>query len=145
MQLTSRLCCRSGKVRLRLSRNDFNDAEAIAEAVQRPTMRPGKTVILCRSADRRSKERAMHDKFSRRIEEALDRLAARLARSKKRIDPTTVNRQIGRIQQQNQRSAARFAIKLEPDGCPAGFRLGVIYNDAFDDWAAISELSLIHI
>jgi len=97
------------------------------------------TVILCRSADRRIKERAMHDKFSQRIEEAFGRLAARLACSKKRIDPTTVNRQIGRILQQNQRSAARFAIKLEPDGCPAGFRLGVVYNAAFDDWAALSE------
>jgi transposase len=97
------------------------------------------TVILCRSADRRGKERAMHDKFSQRIEEALKRLAARLARAKKRVDPAGVNRQIGRILQQNQRSAARFAITLEPDGCPAGFRLGVIYNDAFDDWAAISE------
>ena len=97
------------------------------------------TVILCRSADRRSKEQAMHDKFSQRIEEALKRLAARLARAKKRVDPAGVNRQIGRILQQNQRSAARFAITLEPDGCPAGFRLGVIYNDAFDDWAAISE------
>jgi transposase len=97
------------------------------------------TVILCRSADRRSKEHAMHDKFSQRIEEALQRLAARLARAKKRVDPAVVNRQIGRILQQNQRSAARFAITLEPDGCPAGFRLGVIYNDAFDDWAAISE------
>ena len=97
------------------------------------------TVILCRSADRRSKEQAMHDKFSQRIEEALQRLAARLARAKKRVDPAVVNRQIGRILQQNQRSAARFAITLEPDGCPAGFRLGVIYNDAFDHWAAISE------
>jgi len=95
------------------------------------------TVILCRSADRRSKERAMHDKFSQRIEEALGRLAARLTRSKTRVDPATVNRQIGRILQQNQRSAARFAITLEPDGCPAGFRLGVVYNAAFDDWAAI--------
>jgi transposase len=99
----------------------------------------GETVILCRSADRRSKERAMHDKFSLRIEEALGRLAARLARSKKRVDPATVNRQIGRILQQNQRSAARFAITLEPDGCPAGFRLGVTYNETFDDWAALSE------
>src|SRR6266704_403358 len=81
----------------------------------------------------------MHDKFSRRIEEALGRLAARLARSKKRIDPATVNRQIGRILQQNQRSAARFTIKLEPYGCSAGFRLDVIYNAAFDDWAALSE------
>ncbi len=50
-----------------------------------------------------------------------------------------MNRQIGRILQQNQRSAARLAITLEPDGCPAGFRLGVVYNDAFDDWAALSE------
>ncbi len=97
------------------------------------------TVILCRSADRRNKERAMHDKFSQRIEEALQRLAARLAHAKKRVDPAVVNRQIGRILQQNQRSAARFVITLEPDGCPAGFRLSVIYNDAFDDWAAISE------
>jgi hypothetical protein len=99
----------------------------------------GETVILCRSADRRSKERAMHDKFSRRIEEALERLAARLARSKKRVDPAMVNRQIGRLLQQNQRAAARFAITLEPDGCPAGCRLRVVYNAAFDDWAALSE------
>jgi len=97
------------------------------------------TVILCRSADRRSKEQAMHDKFSRRIEEALDRLAARIARSKKRLDPATVNRQIGRILQQNQRAAARFAIVLELDESPAGFGLRFTYNAAFDDWAGLSE------
>jgi transposase len=97
------------------------------------------TVILCRSADRRSKERAMHDKFSRRIEAALERLCARIARSKKRLDPTKVNRQIGRVLQQNQRAAARFAIALEPDDGPAGFRLAVTCNAAFDDWAALSE------
>jgi transposase len=97
------------------------------------------TVILCRSADRRSKERAMHDKFSGRIEAALQRLAARISRSKKQLDPAQVNRQIGRILQQNQRAAARFVIALQPDGCPAGFRLSVTYNDAFDDWATISE------
>jgi transposase len=99
----------------------------------------GETVILCRSADRRSKERAMHDKFSRRIEEALERLAARIARSNKRLDPAPINRQIGRILQQNQRAAARFAITLEPDVCLAGFRLRVAYNASFDDWATLSE------
>jgi transposase len=97
------------------------------------------TVILCRSADRRSKEQAMHDKFSRRIEEALDRLAARIVRSKKRLDPATVNRQIGRILQQNQRAAARFAIVLEADESPAGFGLRFTYNASFDDWASLSE------
>src|ERR1700739_4872333 len=97
------------------------------------------TVILCRSADRRSKEQAMHDKFSRRIEEALHRLAARIARSKKRLDPATLNRQIGRILQQNQRAAARFTIALEPDGCPAAFRLRADHNASFDDWVTLSE------
>jgi transposase len=97
------------------------------------------TVILCRSDDRRSKEQAMHAKFSRRIETALERLAARAARSKHRLDPAPVNRQIGRILQQNQRAAARFTVELEPDSCPAGFRLQVACNAAFDDWAALSE------
>jgi transposase len=97
------------------------------------------TVILCRSADRRSKERAMHDKFSQRIDAALQRLAKRITRSKKQLDQAQVNRQIGRILQQNQRASARFVIALQPDDCPAGFRLSVSYKDAFDDWAAVSE------
>ena len=96
-------------------------------------------VILCRSDDRRSKERPMHDKFSRRIEQALERLSARIARSTKPLNPATVNRQIGRILERNQRAAARFAITLEPDACPAGFRLNVACDAAFDNWAAISE------
>ncbi len=95
--------------------------------------------ILCRSADRRSKEQAMHDKFSRRIEAALERLAARIVRSRRPLDPAPVNRQIGRILQQNQRAAARFTVELKPDSCPAGVRLQVACNASFDDWAALSE------
>jgi transposase len=119
-----------------------NGWRAVQEGVEVKLARhpeTGETVILCRSADRRSKERAMHDKFSRRIEAALQRLSTRVTRSRKRLDRATVNRQIGRILQQNQRAAARFAITLEPDGCPAGFRLKVDLNTSFDDWAAISE------
>ncbi|MGH8702478.1 MAG: IS1634 family transposase [Burkholderiales bacterium] len=97
------------------------------------------TIILCRSAERRSKERAMHEKFSRRIEQALARLAERIARSRRRLDPTQVNRQIGRILQQNQRAAARFAVSLIEEASPAGFGLRFQYNVAFDDWAALSE------
>lgn len=99
----------------------------------------GETVILCRSADRRSKEQAMHDKFSRRIEAALERLAARIARSKKRVGREQVDRQIGRILQQNQRSARRFKVRLAEDASPAGFRLEVEVDASFDDWAALSE------
>ncbi len=97
------------------------------------------TAILCRSAARRSKEQAMHDKFSQRIEAALARLAGRIARSTKPLDATQVNRQIGRILQRNTRSAARFKAALHPDDCPAGLRLQVEIDPAFDDWAAASE------
>jgi transposase len=99
----------------------------------------GDRVVLCRSADRRNKERAMHDKFSQRIEIALERLKARIARSKRRLDREQVNRQIGRILQQNQRSAQRFKVRLIEDGGAAGFRLEVEVNASFDDWAAVSE------
>ena len=99
----------------------------------------GDTIILCRSTDRRSKERAMHEKFSARIHSALERLAARIARSKKRIDATQVNRQIGRILQQNQRAAARFSVSLKDNDSAAGFYLHIHPNAEFDDWAQISE------
>ena len=99
----------------------------------------GETIVLCRSADRRNKERAMHDKFSQRIELALERLAGRVARSKRRLNRELVSRQIGRILQQNQRAAQRYNVCLAEDGGPAGFRLEIEVNAAFDDWAALSE------
>jgi len=99
----------------------------------------GETAILCRSADRRRKEQAMHDKFSQRIEAALAKLGGRIDSSSKRLSAAQINRQIGRILQRNQRSAARFAITVQAADCPAGFRLHVEHDQAFDDWAALSE------
>jgi transposase len=104
-----------------------------------PWPETGEKAILCRSADRRNKERAMHDKFSDRIEAALAKLAARIERSSKRLNAAQINRQIGRILQRNQRSAARFQITLQVADCPAGLRLHVEHDAAFDDWAAVSE------
>ena len=92
-----------------------------------------------RTSERKNKRAKNFNKFSRRIEQALERLSARIARSKKPLDPAAVSRQIGRVFQQNQRAAARFAIALEPDACPAGFRLRVDHDASFDDWAALSE------
>jgi transposase len=99
----------------------------------------GETAILCRSADRRSKEQAMHDRFSQRIDTALERLARRIARARKPLDAAAVNRQIGRLLQRNQRAAARFVIALQSDDSRAGFCLRVARNPGFDDWAALSE------
>jgi transposase len=97
------------------------------------------TIILCRSADRRDKERAMHEKFSARIVAALERLAARVARSSKPIDASQVNRQIGRILQKNQRAAARFIVSLKDNDSAAGFYLHIKQSAEFDAWAEVSE------
>jgi transposase len=99
----------------------------------------GETAILVRSAERRTKERAMHDKFSGRIELALASLEARIAGARKPVDAAKTNRQIGRILQRNQRAAARFMVRLEAVDWPAGFRLVVDRNPAFDDWADLTE------
>ena len=50
-----------------------------------------------------------------------------------------MNRQIGRILQQNQRAARRVKARLAEDNGPAGFRLEVEVNISFDNWAALSE------
>jgi transposase len=97
------------------------------------------TFILCRSQDRIEKERAMHERFSARIERALAKLQARIAKSKKSLNRDAINRQIGRLLQRNQRAAARFAIELKDANTPAGCALDVSVQDNFDQWAALSE------
>ena len=67
------------------------------------------------------------------------RLATRIAAAKRRLDPAAVNRQIGRILQQNQRAAARFEVRLQGADCPAGFQLKVETKPSFDEWADLSE------
>lgn len=97
------------------------------------------TFILCRSRDRVEKEKAMHRKFSDRITKALEKLAKRISKSKKKLSRDTINRQIGRILQENQRAAARFDIQLVETTCPAGFQLKISVNESFDEWALLSE------
>jgi transposase len=97
------------------------------------------TFILCRSADRSEKERAMHARFSARIAQGLEKLQVRIAKSQKRLNRDAINRQIGRLLQRNQRAAARFAIELKDASNAAGFTLAVSIQDDFDHWAALSE------
>jgi transposase len=99
----------------------------------------GETFILCRSQERIEKEKAMHTRFSARIEQALAKLQARIAKSQQRLNRDAINRQIGRLLQRNQRAAGRFAIELKDADTPAGCVLEVSAQDSFDQWAALSE------
>jgi transposase len=98
------------------------------------------TFILCRSLDRQEKEKAMHERFSKRITEALERLERRLERGKKAADRSQVERQIGRILQRNSRSTGKFQIKVTEDKSRAsGLRLSVKERKEWSEWAPLSE------
>ena len=96
-------------------------------------------IVLCRSAERRTKERAMHEKFSTRIQLALDSLQRRIQHASSPLSKTQINRQIGRLLQRNQRAAARYLIELIDDESAAGFHLSVRHSVEFDRWAELSE------
>jgi transposase len=125
---------------------------AIAEARDWRTVREGveaklcpgpegdETFLLCRSADRREKERAMHERFAKRIEERLERLGRRLERSRKRLDREAIGRQIGRILGQNSRAAGRYRIQVvDAASREGGLRLVWSAQPEWDTWAWHSE------
>jgi transposase len=98
------------------------------------------TFLLCRSASRLEKEKAMHTRFSRHIEEGLDSLARRIQKSKRALDRGVLERQIGRLLQKNSRAASRYSISInEDEAAPAGLKLKWSARPEWDDWAAVSE------
>jgi transposase len=98
------------------------------------------TFLLCRSADRREKERAMHARFAKRIEARLESLGRRLERSRQRLKRGPIDRQIGRILGQNSRAAGRYQVRLEKDASQdSGLRLVWSAKPEWDDWAQHSE------
>ncbi len=98
------------------------------------------TFLLCRSHERREKERGMHARFATRIEGALETLGRRIARAKRPLERSALERQIGRLLERNQRAAARYQIRLEaaPE-TPAGLRLEWSAQAEWDEWARHSE------
>jgi transposase len=96
--------------------------------------------VLCRSAERTEKEKAMHERFVHRIEEGLQSLARRLRSAKQRLERSRLDRQIGRLLGRNSRAAGRFDVTLEDDpGEPSGLRLVWTSRSEWDEWARISE------
>jgi len=71
------------------------------------------TFILCRSAARREKEKAMHEKFEQRIEEGLAALV-KLA-EKRSLTAVQLAQRVGRLLGQNTRAAGAFKTEVTSD------------------------------
>ncbi len=82
----------------------------------------------------------MHERFGQRIEAGLERMARRIAKSKRALNPEVLERQIGRLLERNARAAARYAISIEDDDAnDSGLRLKWVAHPEWDDWANLSE------
>lgn len=104
----------------------------------RITPAPGgqEVFILCRSAERRVKEQAMHARFEKRIEEGLGKIQAGCLKRKQQ--PMTIAARVGRLLGRNTRAAALFDVKVEADA--SGFaRLRWSKVEAWREWARLSE------
>src|ERR1700737_4009329 len=69
--------------------------------------------LLCRSAQRKEKEQAMHERFEKRIEEGLEKIVAS-CRKRKQL-PATVGQRVGRLLGKNSRAAGAFEITIDQD------------------------------
>ena len=94
------------------------------------------TFILCRSADRREKEKAMHERFAQRIEEGLKQIEAGCRRQKYKV--VTIAKRLGKLLGRNSRAAGLFETDVVrgPDG---GARLVWRKVPAWRRWAELSE------
>ena len=98
------------------------------------------TFLLCRSAARMEKEKAMHERFSKRIEEGLESLTRRIEKSRKLLDRGKLERQIGRLLERNSRAAGRYTIAIGEDKArAAGVKLQWSKSSQWEDWAKLSE------
>jgi len=98
------------------------------------------TFLLCRSASRKEKEKAMHQRFSNRIEGGLQSLGRRIERSKVPLQRGDLERQIGRLLGTNSRASARYSIALTEDQtAPAKLKLTWIIRKEWEDWSELTE------
>ena len=115
------------------------DWQAIHEGLEVklcPSPDGDETFILCRSQERRQKERAMHERFARRIEEGLRKIEANCA--KRKYKPVTIAKRLGKLLGRNSRAAGLFETDVVQI---AGGRAKLIWRKvaAWRDWAELSE------
>jgi transposase len=119
---------------------DWHDVHDGVEAKVCPGPQGDETFLLCRSVERREKEKAMHARFAARIEQGLTQLERRIERSRRRLDRAALGQQIGRLLERNTRAAARYRIRLHEDAsATAGVRLEWSVLTEWDEWARTSE------
>jgi transposase len=93
------------------------------------------TYILCRSRDRREKEKAMHERFERRIDEALEKVRASC--EKRKWKKEVIDRRIGKIMAKNSRAAGLYKVTVKD--LEGRAIISWQKDDAWRGWATLNE------
>ncbi len=91
--------------------------------------------ILCRSTERAAKEKAIHHRFEKRIEERLSKLAEGCRKKKQKTG--AIERRVGRILERNSRAAGLFRVNVVDR---VGGGVDVTWEKV-EEWRAWAELS----
>jgi transposase len=124
-----------------LVNKDWHEVQAGVEAKLVAGPDGTETFILARSADRRKKEKAMHEQFVERLETELKKLQAQAEKGRLR-DAAVAHQRLGRLKERYWRASGAFEVEIAsmPDG-KSRTRLSITWsrNTKWSDWAALSE------
>lgn len=124
-----------------LTDKDWTEAQAGVEVKLVPSPDGDETFILARSADRRAKELAMHERFTARLETGLKKMQA-AAESGRLKDEATANQRLGRLKQQNWRASQAFEVTLKKLAEPRGkqwLEITLQRQAKFADWSQLAD------
>ena len=93
------------------------------------------TFISCRSAKRQAKEKTIHERFEKRIDQDLERIAAGCAKRQHQV--AVIERRVGRLLGQNSRAAGLFTIDVTGNDRGAA-TISWSKDETWRDWASLS-------
>lgn len=124
-----------------LTEQDWTTAQAGVEVKLVPSPAGDETFLLARSAARRAKELAMHEKFTARIADGLRKLQA-AAESGRLKDETLAGERLGRLKERNWRASHAFDVTIQKLSRPRGKQhLEITWraNVKFADWSQLAD------
>jgi transposase len=131
-----------------LTQKDWHEVRAGVEVKLVPGPEGHETFILARSADRREKEKAMHDRFVERFEVGLTKLQQVADKGVLR-EAEVAHQRLGRLKERYWRATGAFEVKVTPIDKPTGkseirrggAKLSITWtrNARWGEWSAISE------
>jgi len=94
------------------------------------------TFVVCRSKDRAQKEKAIHDRFEKKIEKGLEKIVESCR--KRRQKTGTIERRVGRLLGANSRAAGLFKVEVR-EGNAGKVELVWQKVETWRQWAELSE------